>query len=91
MSELLWYISQDPKPDDNESVKATLSYLEACKKIFERGFLSHDKVCDPNCKVIRSIKEGFSFFMEWHASLSKDGKCLFTVYLHILLTVFCTT
>lgn len=76
MSELFSYISQDPKPDDSESVKATLRYLEACNKIFEGGFLSHDKVCDLNCKVIRSIKEGFSFFVAWHASLSKDGKYL---------------
>ena len=90
LSELFSYISQDPQPDDTGSVKATLHYLEACNKIFEKGLLSHDEVCDLNCKVIRSIKQGFSYFAEWHASLSKDGKYLWTVCMHTSTGSICT-
>ena len=89
MSELYNHINQDPSPGDSESVKATLSYLEACNKIFERGLLSHDKVCDPSSKVVSSIKEGFAFFTEWHAGLSKDGigliKSTFYYYCYVHL------
>jgi len=74
LSELFSNISQDSKPDDAASVKATLLYLEACNKVFEQGLLSHDKVCDMNSKVIKSIKKGFSDFIKWHASLLKNGK-----------------
>ena len=83
LSELFSYISQDPQPDDTGSVKATLHYLEACNKIFEKGLLSHDK-------VIRSIKQGFSYFAEWHASLSKDGEYLWTVCMHTSTGSICT-
>ena len=55
--------------------------MEACNKIFERGLLSHDKLCDMNSKVIGSIKEGFSYLVKWHASLSKNGKYFYMVYL----------
>ena len=74
MSELYNSTIQNPPPADVESVKATLHYLEACHKLFERGLLSHEKVCDVDSKVVKSIKEGYSFFVNWHSSLSKHGK-----------------
>ena len=52
LSELHQYITKDPPPDDADSVKLTLQYLEACKKIFEKGFLSHDKICDVDSPVL---------------------------------------
>ena len=63
MSELYSYTVQDPPPADVESVKATLRYLEACHKFFEKGLLSHEKVCNVDCKVMKSIEEGFSYFV----------------------------
>ena len=87
LSELYNYVTQDPLPVDYESVKATLCYLEACNKIFEKGLLSHHKVCDPNNKVIGSIKEGFAFFTEWHAGLSRDGN-LFVCFKCVMFIVY---
>jgi len=65
------------------TLKVSLCYLEACNKIFEKGLLSHEKVCDPSSKVINSIKQGFAFFTEWHAGLSKDG----TKHTHIIISI----
>ena len=74
MSELYNYTIQGPPPTDVESVKATLRYLEACHKLFEKGLLSHEKVCDVDSKAVKSIKEGYSFFVNWHGNLSRHGK-----------------
>jgi len=68
------YLTSDPAPDDAASVKLTLQYLEACNKIFEKGLLSHDKICDVDSKVLNSIGAGFSFFEKWHEELSQGGK-----------------
>ena len=73
LSELYDYTVQNPPPADVESVRATLKYLEACHKMFEKGLLSHEKVCTTDSKVMRSIREGYSFFVNWHKSLSKHG------------------
>ncbi|XP_065905179.1 uncharacterized protein [Dysidea avara] len=73
MSELHHYLTSDPAPDDVASVKYTLQYLEACNKIFEKGLLSHDKICDVDSKVLHSISTGFSFFEKWHGDLSREG------------------
>jgi len=93
LSELYNYTIQDPPPADVESVKAALRYLEACHKLFEMGLLSHEKVCDIDSKVVKSIKEGFSFFVNWHASLSKHGKhsfCTNQLYDKIWYMVYST-
>ena len=81
LSELYDYTVQNPQPADVESVRATLKYLEACNKMFEKGLLSHEKVCTIDSKVMQSIQEGYSFFVNWHESLSKHGKCLYVLAL----------
>lgn len=73
LGELYWYIHQDPPPDDAVSNSETLDYLAACHKLFENGFLSHDKVCNNDSSVIRNINEGFEYFSSWLSSLLDDG------------------
>ena len=61
LSELYHYISQNPKPGDAESVKQCMLYLEACNKLFENGFLTHQRIFDLDSCVLRSIHEGYFF------------------------------
>lgn len=72
LSELFHYTSQNPSPADALSVQCTRKYLEACSKIFERGLLSHTKVTDESSDVLKSIDEGYLFFLTWLESLVKN-------------------
>ena len=76
LSELHQYTTQDPEPEDVNSVKLTLQYLEACNRLFEKGCLSHEKICDTGSPVLDSISMGFSYFLKWHEALSKICKYL---------------
>ena len=67
-------MNQQPPPTDAPQIQLTLKYLEACNKIFENGLLSHDRVTDTNCDILRSIREGYDFFCNWHRSLVETGK-----------------
>ena len=75
MSEIFRHLSESA---DNSNVlqsdKNTLKYLEACNKMFERGFLSHDRISDMNSEVLRSINEGFQFFVNWSNEILLNGK-----------------
>ena len=73
MGELHWYINQEPPPADAGTAMETLEYLEACNLLFERGFLSHDRVRGMNSDVILNINKGFSYFTEWLDSLLRKG------------------
>ena len=73
MGELHWYINQEPSPVDTGTATETLEYLEACNLLFERGFLSHDRVRSMNADVIQKINKGFSYFTEWLDSLLSEG------------------
>jgi hypothetical protein len=57
----------------------TLSYLEACNKIFERGLLSHEKVTSPGHQVILNIQEGYKFFKKWLDEIYEMGMCVLYV------------
>ena len=52
---------------------ATLSYLEAVNKIFEKGLLSHDKVTDGDDEIFASISEGLEYFIEWCDKAIENG------------------
>ena len=67
-------MNQQPPLADAPQVELTLKYLEACSKIFEKGLLSHDRVTDTNCAILKSIREGYDFFIKWHHSLTEAGK-----------------
>ena len=56
---------QDPLPGDAASVSETLKYLEACSLLFEKGFLSHNKVDSINCEVLQNIEKGYRHFSDW--------------------------
>ena len=55
LSELYQYVNSDPTPSDAASVRCTLEYLEACNHLFEKGFLSHSKICDGKGDILKSI------------------------------------
>ena len=38
LSELVWYINQDPPPPNKDAAAEVLAYLEACSLLFEKGF-----------------------------------------------------
>jgi len=42
--ELYAYVHQTTPPEDAATTSETLAYLEACSKLFEQGFLSHDHI-----------------------------------------------
>ena len=42
--ELYAYIHQTPPQEDADVTSETLAYLEACNQLFERGFLSHERI-----------------------------------------------
>ena len=78
MSEIFRYITECPEEND-----ARLKYLEACNKLFERGFLSHDRITDMKSDVLKSIDEGFQFFVNWSNEILLNGKSTCTLCLHI--------
>ena len=51
-----------------------LSYLEACNKIFENGFLSHKRIFDMDSEVLKSINDGHKFFTSWLDKILEAGK-----------------
>lgn len=80
LGELFHYVNQQTPPPDYPQVQCTLKYLQACNKIFENGFLSHDRVTSVNSNVLKSIKEGYEFFRSWYHSLSHAGKMCMHIF-----------
>ena len=72
--ELYAYIHQNPPPNDASTTSETLSYLEACNKLFEQGFLSHDRIRSMDSKVLKNIQDGYSYFSKWLTSILDQGK-----------------
>ena len=77
LSELVWYINQDPPPPDKEATSEVLAYLEACSQLFERGFLSHSRVRSLDGDVIQNIDKGFKYFTAWISSILDKRKIWF--------------
>ena len=67
------YIIHNPDADDLCSVRNTLSFLEACAKMFENGLLSHSKVTHMKSETITLIEDGFSFFAKWLDEILNNG------------------
>ncbi|XP_014672683.1 PREDICTED: uncharacterized protein LOC106813138 [Priapulus caudatus] len=68
LAELQSYAEPDESADtpvDSKHVMATHSYLTACNLIFERGFLSHDKVTNADQHVLENIIAGYDYFETW--------------------------
>ena len=73
MTELHSYVTENPSANDVNSVKLTLQYLDACRNLFEEGFLSHKKITTMKSEPVVSIHKGFSHIRRWHDKLS-DGE-----------------
>lgn len=84
LTELYKYVSSDPIPSDAENVRCTLEYLEACNQLFEKGFLSHNKVCDVQCDVMKSIQKGYSYFEKWRNGLYGESEFIKALYLSVV-------
>ena len=76
LGELFWYVNQYPPPDDASEVQETLAYLEACSLIFERGFLSHDRIRNLDSEILQNITKGYDYFSGWLTSILKEGTVL---------------
>lgn len=91
LSELYAHIHQTPPPSDKVHVEATLKYLEACNRLFERGFLSHDRIMSMDSEIIQNITQGFKFFSAWIDEIIKKsndhvpmGTILIVMYLLLI-------
>lgn len=73
LTELHHHIHQQPPPSDAVATKCALLYLEACNKIFENGFLSHDKILNMDSRILKNIDEGYTFFQNWLDSIVAKG------------------
>ena len=71
--ELHAYIHQTPPPEDADATSETLAYLEACNQLFERGFLSHERIRSNDSEVLRNINQGYSYFSNWLTSILQKG------------------
>ena len=55
LGELYWYVHQDPRPVDADATEET---WQACHKLFEIGFLSHDRVSSLDSPILKNIDDG---------------------------------
>ena len=72
-------------PADAENVNKAIEYLDACRQLFERGILSHEKVTTDQTIVLENMSEGYAFFVGWADYAWEKGKIL-SVAFHWLLT-----
>jgi len=73
LTELYSYIHQDPPPADVDTAVETHKFLEACNLIFEKGFLSHEKVTSMDSNVLQNISNGYQYFTSWLSTLLSEG------------------
>ena len=50
-----------------------LKHTEACNLLFEKGFLSHEKVSSMNSIVVQNISSGYQYFTLWLSALLSEG------------------
>ena len=74
LKELYSHIHQDLPPADVDATAEAHKFLEACNLLFEKGFLSHEKVSSMDSTVLQSISSGYQYFMSWLSTqLSEDN------------------
>lgn len=63
-----------------------IEYLDACRQLFERGILSHEKVTTDQSIVLQNMSDGYAFFVGWADYAWEKGKIwwLFTFHYHYL-------
>ena len=47
----------------------------ACNQLFEKGFLSHEKITKDNREAMESIHKGMEFVFSWYRNFPLDGSC----------------
>ena len=57
--------------ENKDSIRKTAEYLQACNRIFERGFLSEYCVSSQNRVVLDIIHEGMDFMHAWRADAAQ--------------------
>lgn len=56
IAELSEYIQNNPA--DAENVEKAIDYLDACRQLFERGILSHEKITSEQSSVLQHMSVG---------------------------------
>lgn len=59
----------DSKPKDASSAKLVLRYLQALQKLFEEGFLTHERITSLQSSILTQMESGYNFFTHWLESL----------------------
>ena len=59
----------DSKPKDASSAKLVLRYLQALQKLFEEGFLTHERITSLQSSILTQMESGYNFFTNWLESL----------------------
>ena len=73
LTELYSHIHQDSPPADADTTAETHKFLEACNLLFEKGFLSHEKVSSMDSIVVQNISSGYQYFTSWLSALLSEG------------------
>ena len=74
MSELREHAETNPDSDEAAEVLATVKYLSALNKIFERALLgTRTRIFMSDGTAIQRLDEGFSYFKEWSDDLTTSG------------------
>ena len=74
LAELGEHIDSHENPADTRHDQMTLNYLQSLNYLFERGFLSHDKITSTDSHVLDGMEYGYEFFSEWLLDEGKYGK-----------------
>ena len=59
------YASEQPQPADTATVSETAKFLHACNLTFEKGVLSHAFISSENSSILKNVKSGWQYFVEW--------------------------
>lgn len=74
-----WYTHHEQTTSEEAAkTSETTEYLEACNLLFERGFLSHDRIRGINSDIIKNINKGYHYFSGWLTDLIEHGMYMFT-------------
>ena len=74
LSELGEHIDSQANALGTSGDQMTLNYLQALNYLFERGFLSHDKITSMDSHVLSGMEYGYQFFSDWLDELLGQGK-----------------
>ena len=71
LAELKEYV--DSKPTDAASVEKTIQFIQSLNYLFEKGFLTHEKITSADCPILLNMQSGYRFFSTWLEQLLEQG------------------